>query len=273
MKPGEETPQNWQQPNQSPPQAPFQTTPIAPPSPAAYTPVPMQSSSTTSAAAPQVVSTSSDQTTMTEATSVSSAQPVDTVTTSIPSQTISAPVDQIDQEQVDTDDQQTAEGEGGENSIDNEDNVLLRWQAMEYIHHERTAVWYGVLAIVVVAFITLALLVFHSVTFAILIPVMLVALIVYIRRPPSILNYTLSRKGLHVNDHLYTYDQFKAFGVVSHEELHSVVLIPRKRFQVSQTIYFPEEIGESLVDMLAARLPMQEVRLDTIDRLLKKLRI
>jgi hypothetical protein len=39
------------------------------------------------------------------------------------------------------------------------------------------------------------------------------------------------------------------------------------------TAYFPEEVGEPLVDMLAARLPMQPHQPDAIDKLLTKLRI
>ena len=52
-----------------------------------------------------------------------------------------------------------------------------------------------------------------------------------------------------------------------------MVLTPRKRFQIGQTLYFPEEVGEQLVDMLAERLPMKEVAPDAIDRLLAKLHL
>ena len=76
-----------------------------------------------------------------------------------------------------------------------------------------------------------------------------------------------------MDDRLFSYSQFKSFGVIRHDRHHSVVLVPRKRFQIGQTIYFPEEIGEQLVDMLAARLPMKEVKPDFIDRLLEQLRL
>lgn len=269
MKPGEETPQNWQQPAQSLPQAPYQT-PAEPPVAAAPIAVsPVSVAPVAPAPTPQPAPLQSPVPPVQETTPTIQAAPV--------AEPIVAQVGQIavDQE-VETspdefaDDEDVAEEDP---DLDTGDAALLRWQATEYIHHERTMLWYVILGVVVVGFIALALLVFNSITFAVLIPVMLVALVVYVRRPPSVLNYILSRKGLHVNDHLYAYDQFKAFGVVSHDDLHSVVLLPRKRFQVSQTVYFPEEVGESLVDMLAARLPMQEVKLDAIDRLLKKLRI
>lgn len=154
-----------------------------------------------------------------------------------------------------------------------EEDVLLRWEGTEYLHHDRTPIWYVVVAVVTTALMVAAIMVFHSITFAILIPVMAVALIIYARRPPERLQYILSRKGLHVNDRLFSYDQFKSFGVLQHGAESSVVLTPRKRFQIGQTLYFPAEIGEQLVDMLAARLPMKEVKPDAVDQFLAKIHL
>lgn len=154
-----------------------------------------------------------------------------------------------------------------------EDSVLLRWTGTEYIYQEQSGLWYAIAVGVALVFMIIALVWFRSVTFAILIPVMLVSLIVYVRRPPATIQYILSRKGLHVDDRLFPYSQFKSFGVVTHQNHHSVVLVPRKRFQIGQTIYFPEEIGEQLVDMLAARLPMKDVKLDFIDHMLTRLHL
>ena len=133
--------------------------------------------------------------------------------------------------------------------------------------------WFVALGLVVVALMVIAVVLIKSITFAILLPVMAAALVVYVKRPPSANDYIISRKGIHVNDHLYTYDQFRSFGVTQHAGYHSVVLVPRKRFQIGQTLYFPEEVGEPLVDMLAARLPMKEVEPDLIDKILAKLHL
>ena len=102
---------------------------------------------------------------------------------------------------------------------------------------------------------------------------MAAALLVYVHRPPRVLDYTLSRQGLHVNDHLYTFSEFKGFGVIHDGQEYSVMLIPIKRFHQGVSVYFPEEAGEAIVDMLGARLPMQQLHLDFVDRILRKLRI
>jgi len=149
----------------------------------------------------------------------------------------------------------------------------VHWQAHEYIHHEKNTGWFVVFAIVVVALMAAAIFLMQSWTFAILVPVMAVALIVYTRRPPRVLDYTLSSKGLYINDQLYPFSDFKGFGVVRDGEEYSVMLIPVKRFHPGVSVYFPEEQGEAIVDMLGVRLPMQELHLDPIDKLIRKLRI
>lgn len=153
------------------------------------------------------------------------------------------------------------------------EGAVVQWQATEYIQHDRSAKWFVVLALICVALIAVALFLMQSISFAILVPIMAAALVVYVRRPPALIDYTVSRKGIHINDHLHSYEEFRSFGVLSHDGIHSIVLVPRKRFQLSQTMYFPEEIGEGLVDMLAARLPMNEVKQDAIDHFLARLRL
>jgi hypothetical protein len=149
----------------------------------------------------------------------------------------------------------------------------VHWQAHEYIHHEKGPGWFIGFAIVVILLIAAAIFFIQSVTFAILIPVMAAALIVYSHRPPRVIDYTLSRQGLHVNDHLYSFAEFKSFGVIHDGQEYSVMLVPTKRFRVGVSVYFPEEAGEAIVDMLGSRLPMQELHLDLIDRVIRKLRI
>jgi hypothetical protein len=121
--------------------------------------------------------------------------------------------------------------------------------------------------------IAAAVFIIQSLTFAVLIPVMAVTLVVYSRRPPRLIDYTLSRQGFHINDRLYSFAEFRAFGVVHDGSEYSVMLLPTKRFKPGVSVYFPEEAGEAIVDMLGARLPMQEFHLDIIDKLVRKLRI
>jgi hypothetical protein len=149
----------------------------------------------------------------------------------------------------------------------------IRWQAHEYIHHEKNVSWFILFSVVVIGLMAVAIFWMQSISFAILVPVMAAALLVYSHRPPRLLDYTLSRQGLHVNDKLYTFPEFKSFGVIHDGQEYSVMLIPTKRFRAGVSVYFPEEAGEAIVDMLGARLPMQELHLDLIDKIIRKLRL
>lgn len=164
-------------------------------------------------------------------------------------------------------------GEGQQPEPPVDDQAPVRWEAAEYIQRDKSAWWFVVFAVVVVVLMALAIFIMQSVTFAILIPVMAAALLVYNYRSPRIINYTLSRKGLYVNDHLYPFKDFKSFGVIHEDDEYSIMLIPVKRFKPGVSVYFPEESGEAIVDMLGVRLPMKEVKLDAVDKILRKLRI
>lgn len=153
------------------------------------------------------------------------------------------------------------------------DDEPVHWQAHEYIHHDKDALWFIAFALVVIGLMVFSIFIIQSITFTILIPVMAVALIVYTQRPPRLLDYTLSNKGLHINDRLYPFNEFKGFGVIRDGKEYSVMLIPIKRFRPGVSVYFPEEAGEAIVDMLGARLPMQKLHLDIVDKVIRKLRI
>ena len=220
---------------------------------------------TTPVSLPETQTASQPTTPEVSAASPSSPEFSDPTATAVAQQATESPA-QESPDQPDTTDDMTADGLP-------DDEILIRWQALEYMQHQHEPIWYIGFGATVLVLIAVAIFVFKSPTFAVLVPVMAVALALYVRRPPATIDYTVSRKGIHVNDRLYTFDQFKSFSVVRQETTNHVVLIPRKRFQLGQNIYFPTEIGEKLVDMLAARLPMKEISPDIIDKLLAKLRL
>jgi hypothetical protein len=147
----------------------------------------------------------------------------------------------------------------------------LTWQASEAIHHEKHAMWFA--GVIVAAVILLAISVFliRSITFSILIVIMAAAAMVIGSRPPRVMNYSLSDRGLQVNEKTFSLHEFRAFGVIQDGPLYSVVLIPNKRFMPSVNVYFPQESGEQIVDIFGQRLPMEHVEPDLIDKLSRKL--
>lgn len=148
----------------------------------------------------------------------------------------------------------------------------ITWEAEEYIVRDKTKWWYVGLVAVGLALSGIAIWI-QSWTFLAVVVLSVVALIVYALRPPRILKYTLNNKGLIEDTREYNFDQFKAFGILNEGNHYAIVLTPRKRFSPRLTVYFPAAQGEEIVDAFGARLPMETVQLDMLDKLIKFLRI
>lgn len=151
-------------------------------------------------------------------------------------------------------------------------NEIVNWEAKEYIPHEKKAGWYIGLVIVSLGLVTLSI-VFGWWTFAILVVLSGVVLVLYSVRPPRVLHYSLNSKGLSEGNKLYSYEEYKSFGVLQEGENYAIILTPRKRFSPGIKVYFPQESGEAIVDAFGARLPMEEVKLDFLDKIVNFLRI
>lgn len=150
----------------------------------------------------------------------------------------------------------------------------VTWTAEEYIQGDKNVLWYIIFAVVALGLIAIDVFFIKSYTFSILTVVMATAVVVYASRPARTINYALSvNQGLYIEDKLYRFDEFKAFGVIKDGDRHSIMLIPVKRFSPGVSVYFPEESGELIVDILGSRLPMENLKLDMIDILVRKLRL
>lgn len=149
----------------------------------------------------------------------------------------------------------------------------VHWQAAEYFQRERNHSWFAVMALVAVALTLVAIFVIKSLTFAVLIPVMTATLIIYSYRPPRMLSYSLGRKGLHINDQLFPFSEFKGFSIRSTNGQYMAMLVPVKRFKPAISVNLPNEVGEVVVDMLASRLPVLSSEPDIVDRIIEKLHL
>lgn len=150
--------------------------------------------------------------------------------------------------------------------------TAISWDAQEYVVRDKNTGWYVGLIVAGLALSALAVWL-QAWTFLAVIVLSVVALMVYAMRPPRMLHYSLSTKGLSEGDKLYSFEDFKAFGVLKEGVHFAIVLTPRKRFSPRVTVFFPEAQGEEIVDAFGARLPMEEVKLDFLDKITKFLRI
>lgn len=148
----------------------------------------------------------------------------------------------------------------------------VTWEAQEYIQYKHNAGWYIALFVIGIGLCVLsAFLQWWS--FLVLVVVCVIAILVSSSRPPRKIHYTLDQTGLTEGNRLHKYEDFRAFGILKEDSHFSAVLIPKKRFGLQVKVYFPGDSGEAIVDALGARLPMEEVKLDFLDKIVSFLRI
>ena len=148
----------------------------------------------------------------------------------------------------------------------------VSWEAEEYIEHSHDVWWYIGLFAVGIGLCVLSFFL-QWWTFIALIVVCIITILVTSNRPPRKIKYSLDQEGLTEGGKLHKYEEFRAFGILKEGSHFSAVLIPKKRFALQVKVYFPGDSGEAIVDALGARLPMEEVKLDFLDKLANFLRI
>lgn len=165
-----------------------------------------------------------------------------------------------------------------ENNNTSEDKLeassTISWVSPEYYSGDKNKMWYVWFTIIVLIMIAISVLLIKSWSFAILILIMATSLVIYSKRPPQEIKYTLSMKqGLYVGETLYNLQDYKSFKLIRDGGRNSVFLVPIKRFSPGISVYFPEESGERIIDILASRLPMEESSPDIMDKIISKLKI
>ena len=148
----------------------------------------------------------------------------------------------------------------------------ITWNAEEYIVRDRNTWWYIGLFVVGLGLGVLAFFLKWW-TFLILVILSVITILISTFRPPRKIEYKLDKDGLTEGNNLHKYEDYKAFGILKEDSHFSAILIPKKRFGLSVKVYFPGDSGEKIVDALGARLPIEEVKLDFLDKIVNILRI
>ena len=148
----------------------------------------------------------------------------------------------------------------------------ISWEAEEYIVREHTTLWFIGLFVICSGLCALSIFLGWW-TFLVLVILSAITILISALRPPRKIHYSLTSDGLIEGNNLHNFSNYRAFGILKEGSHFSAVLIPQKRFSLSVKVYFPGDSGEQIVDALGARLPMEEVKQDFLDKIVNFLRI
>lgn len=147
----------------------------------------------------------------------------------------------------------------------------VAWDASEYIHTTKGVGWIIGFLLVVAALIAVAVWL-NAWTFVAIILVMAFTMGFFAFRPPRTVHYELAEDGMRVGEKMYPYSDFRYFGVYQEGAFYVMTLIPVQRFHLPLNIYFAEADGENIVDIMGDHLPMQDIKPDMFDTLMRRLR-
>ena len=89
---------------------------------------------------------------------------------------------------------------------------MLRWQAPEYIHYEKTADWYWSAGVIMLALLVSSYYL-ESILFAFLILIGGTAILLFGARRPNIVTFEVSGMGVRVGDRLFPYETLQSFWI------------------------------------------------------------
>ena len=149
----------------------------------------------------------------------------------------------------------------------------VSWQAVEFIQHPHNSSWYGALVFLTAALTAFVYFITKDYIATATIPIVGVIVGVFAGHKPQVVHYEIASSGLKIGEKSYPYKLFKSFSILQEGDLNSVNLFPLKRFMPPIAAYFEAAEQDKIVNALGEYLPFEERKMDSIDRLSRRLRL
>jgi hypothetical protein len=149
----------------------------------------------------------------------------------------------------------------------------LSWEASEYIDHEKSGGWYILLTVGAVVVAVGVYFLTKGDWFATgVVSIAAILFGIVAARRPRTLKYEITGQGIGIGDKHYAFSEFKTFSLITDSALHSIQLLPLKRFMPPLSMYFPPTEEENVVQTLGNYLPYENRGHDAFDRLMGRIR-
>lgn len=152
------------------------------------------------------------------------------------------------------------------------DGSDISWTASEFVSHEKSAGWYGTLALVAAIIASMVYLTTRDMISTVVVIVAALAFAVIAGRKPRQLQYQLNRSGILIGNKQFHYGMFKSFSVVPEGAFSSIILRPLRRFAPLTTIYYAPDDEERIIGLISEHLPLEEYKPDAVDNMMRRIR-
>jgi len=148
----------------------------------------------------------------------------------------------------------------------------VRWTASEYVAHERGASWYMLLGLGALGLAGLVYWLTRDFISSGVVIVIAIIFGVFATQRPRVLEYFVDSHGITIGAKNYPFEIFKSFSVNEEGNIHSLLLMPMKRFMPIITVYYEQKDEEKIIQKVADFLPFEEYRQDVVDNIMRKIR-
>lgn len=151
----------------------------------------------------------------------------------------------------------------------NEEVRGIAWEAYEHHHIERKSDWFWGAGILIVASCIASILLGNTLL-GILIATGGVVMLILAARPPKIVSYAVTQRGLRIDEKLYPYTTLEAFYI--DEDYHfgpQLLVRSEKLFMPLLILPIPEEHSDIIEAIIAERLPEQHIEEPFSDKVLE----
>jgi len=134
------------------------------------------------------------------------------------------------------------------------EKMLVTWQEIEHHHAEQGSDWFWALGVIAVSSALTAVL-FSNFLFAILILVAAATMVIVAKRAPKLVTFSITDRGVRIDDELYPYDHVLAFWVGEGENGEPTLFLDTTRMT-----------NPDLIIPLSPDVDMDEVRTFLLER-------
>jgi len=153
-----------------------------------------------------------------------------------------------------------------------EGEVEVSWTASEFIAHEKTPTWYGVLAIVAIVGAALAYLISRD-WVAVAAILVCAGMFGYVAaRAPRQLEFVITTTGVGIGPKFYPFKKFRSYSVVDEGAFASIDFMPLKRFDMPISVYYDPEHEDKIMQILSQHLAIDQHKRTMLDGLMHRIR-
>jgi hypothetical protein len=168
--------------------------------------------------------------------------------------------------------EQLQASDASERADDNRLDDVVRWSASEFIAHEKNGSWFAMLIAGAIILGIIVFIVTREWFSLVAIAVLAVAIGVFGKLSPRVLNYQIAPDGITVGEKHFGYEIFTSFAVIEDGAMTSLQLLPQKRFMVPITLYLDPAQVDEIIETLGEYLPFEHRERDFTDRISSRFR-